>query len=92
MFYEQKTIIISVTIGGVTSIEVTIEGRSEDNGAVAGVWGELYTKSFTTSTTKGFVVPVAEHVDYIRVGVKRTGGIPIVGDLVTVKYTMRNNQ
>ena len=92
LFYEHKTLVFSVVIDGVTSIDIIILGRSEDAGATSGTWGSIYTKSFTTSTTYGFVVPVAEHVDYLRIGVKRTGGSPTANDVITVKYTMRNLQ
>jgi len=86
MMFENKSIFFNVTVAGVTSVDIIIEGRSANQSTT---WGSIYTKSFTTSTTKDFVVPVVEHMDFIRVGVKYTGGA-VTTDKVTITFSFRN--
>lgn len=88
--FPLKTLTFDVGISGVTSIDIRIEGRSH----AKSTWSDVYTKSFTTSTgaNADFLVNVIEHWDWLRVGVKYTGGAPAVGDTISVYFTCRNQK
>jgi hypothetical protein len=87
LFFEKKSIFFNVVMGTCTSIDFIIQGRANNSTT----WAEIYTKSFTTDTTYDFVVPVQEHVDFIRVGCKKQGSASAATS-VNVTFSFRNNQ
>ena len=87
-FYPQVTLFVKVTVNAATSIDIAVYGRSDDDNTRFGI---IYTKSFVVSTSDDFVIPLAEHLDWVAVGVKLNGSTSAT-DKVWVNFTARNNQ
>lgn len=72
---HNKAIVVNVTTINATSLDIRIEakwdlGGLSSNGTVS---GEVFSKSYTTTTAVGDIIVIPEGGDYLRVGLQVTG-------------------
>ena len=85
--YDQsKTIQISISTLGSTSIDVRGEGRAGTDTA----WFEIHTENFSAATTIDFGMPVLEYVEEIRVGARSNGTAGT--DVITITGILRGER